>query len=208
MASPCWMFASNQPAFRLDDADRRAREDDRGGLDNAAQRRRLSATPRTTGKLARLPPAIDQVSCAPFVLEPVGRADAEMHGHGQRQRAQRDHIVHDHGDRVLRDVIVVGTRRNQAIHRVGDEVLRAEPLFDVREITVGCLDEIRTLAAAHLDFRDAETPNRVGRRTAGELRAALERIERAIVDARTRVGHAFHDASQWRSGQIRIRACR
>ena len=157
------------------------------------------------GKLARLPPALDKVSGAAFVLEPVRRADAEMHGHGERQRAQRDHVVHDHRDGVLRDVVVVGTRRHQAIHRVGDEVLRAEPLFDVREITLGRLDEIRALAAAHLDFRDAEPPNHVGRRSAGELRPALERIERAIVDARTRVGHAFHGQVQQ---EIRIRACR
>ena len=183
---------ANQPAFRPDHADRGAGQDDCGGLDNPAQCRRLSAAPRAARKLARLPPAVDKISSAAFVLEPVGRPDAEMHGHGQRQRAKRDHVVHDHRNGVLRDVIVVGTRRHQAIHRIGDEVLRAEPLLDVREIALGRLDEIRALAAAHLDFGDAETSNHVGRRSAGELRPALERIERAIVDARTRVGHAFH----------------
>ena len=197
------MFARISRPFRLDDADGRTRQHDRGGSTTPAQRRRLSAAPRAPRQLARLPPAVDKVAGAPFVLEPVRRADAEMHGHRERQRAKRDHVVHDHRNGVLRDVVVVGTRRHEAIHRVGDEVLGAEPLFDVREITLGRLDEIRALAAAHLDFRDAETPNHVGRRSAGELRPALERIERAIVDARTRVGHAFH-WMQWSAGRSEL----
>ena len=52
---------ANQPAFRLDHADRGAGQDDRGGLDNPAQRRCLSAAPRAAGKLARLPPTLDKI---------------------------------------------------------------------------------------------------------------------------------------------------
>ena len=74
------------------------------------------------------------------------------------------------------------------------------PSSTCARIAVGGLDEIRALAAAHLDFRDAETPKHVGRRAAGELRPALERIERAVVDARTRVGHAFHEILRRRLG--------
>ena len=116
-----------------------------------------------------------------------------MHGDRQRQRAKRDHVVHNHRDRILRDVIVKRTRGHEAIHRVGNEVLRAQPFFDVGQITLGCLDEIRAFAAARLDFRDTEAADRISGGSAGELRAPLERVERAVVDARTRVGHAFHE---------------
>ena len=80
----------------------------------------------------------------------------------------------------------------QPIHGVGDEVLRAETFFDVREERVGGFDEIRAFAAAHLDFGDAKPLQHVGGRSAGGLRAPLERIERAIIDARAGIGHAVH----------------
>ena len=62
----------------------------------------------------------------------------KMHGHRQRQRAERDHVVHDHRDGVLRDVVVVGTRRPVARYIASaTRFLVPEPLFDVREEASG-----------------------------------------------------------------------
>ena len=63
-----------------------AGQDDGGGLHDAAQCRRLSSAPRASGKLTRIPPPVDEIARAAIVLEPLRRADAEMHGDSQRQR--------------------------------------------------------------------------------------------------------------------------
>ena len=60
----------------------------------------------------------------------------------------------------------------QLEHRVGDEVLRAQALFDVREIPVGRLDQVRALAAdvgrlaqpVHRERLASSSPPRAGRR--------------------------------------------
>ena len=69
-----------------------------------------------------------------------------MHRHGNRQRTDRNQIIHDRGNGVDADVGVV-TFPGKPEHLIGDQIFCAKPLFDMGEISVGGFDQVSAFAA-------------------------------------------------------------
>ena len=80
----------------------------------------------------------------------------------------------------------------EAIHRVGDEILRAKSFLDMCKVALSRFNEVGALATAHLNFLKlavVESPDVACSLAACELRHPLERIHRVVVHADASVGH-------------------
>src|SRR5262249_44783551 len=79
-----------------------------------------------------------------------------------------------------------------------DEVLGAESFFDVREVVVGGLEEIRALASSLHGFAVAGCIERTGSRARRALTGALERVELVVSDTGGFVGERHYRAVRCR----------
>ncbi len=166
-------------------------------MNDALERRRLASAPDATGLQTGHLRSLDEVAAAAIVLEPVRMADSEVLSVGDRQRAERDHVVDRHGHVALGHLVVEGFARmiahlvSHLEHGVGYHVLGAETFLDVGEVAPGRLDEEDALAPAPLNDLEAEAGGTPIGVPSGELRHLLERIHGVVVDAGSGVGQTL-----------------
>ena len=125
---------------------RRPGQDDRLQVDDPAQGRRLPAAPDRPGQPAPLGEAGRQFLRPARVGEPGRVPHRRVHRDRNRHRPGGHQVVDDRRHGVDADVAVEAPP-GQLQHRVGDQVLRPQPLLDVGEIFVGRLDQVRAFAA-------------------------------------------------------------
>ena len=105
-----------------------------------------------------------------------------MHRDGHGQRAGRDQIVHDRRHGVDADVFVEAAPA-QREHRVGDEIFRAQPFFDVRQVALLGLDEVGALPADAGRLGQAVMRELIDRLRRLALAGALEGVEHIVAHA-------------------------
>ena len=164
-------------------ADRGAGQDDRVRVDDPLQRRRLAAAPDRPAGAARLGEPGGEVLRPSGVREPFPVTDRRVHRDGDGQGAGGDQVVDHRRDGVDADVPVEAAA-GELLHRVRDEVLRAEALFDVGEVFVGRLDEVRALPPDGRGLAQAVGGERAGGGGGGPLAGAFEGVEAVVIDAR------------------------
>ena len=78
-----------------------------------------------------------------FVRKPIRVPHRGMHCHGNRQGPTGCKIVYNGCDSIDSDFAIKATAA-LSIHRIGDEILGPEALFDVGEVVIGGLDQVGT----------------------------------------------------------------
>ncbi len=132
--------------FGRDLANGRAGQDDRGGIDDALERRGLAPTPDGASPVATFGPAVHERLHASGVGKPARVTHRRMHRDGNRPRAACHKVVHDRRDRIDGD-LVVETPAGLGVHRIGHEVLGPEAFLDVSQIMICPFNQVSALAA-------------------------------------------------------------
>ena len=175
--------AGDAVGFGGDAADGGAGEDDRVGVDDAFESGGFAAAPDGVGLAAAFGEAFGEVvGAAGEGGEPGGVADGGVHRDGEGQGAGRYKIVDDGGDGVDADVAVEALA-GEAEHGVGDEVLGAEPFFDVGEVFGRGFEEVGAFAADVGGFGEGVGGEGGRGGGGGALAGAFEGVEVVVVDA-------------------------
>ncbi len=149
------LIAKDEPLFRVDHADGRPAEVDCFRIDNALERRCLTAAPRRPDGVAGCCPAIYEVTGAFAVVHPGAVTQCKIRVHNLRQRPDHDEIIDDHGDCVLGERVVV-CAAGDAPHGIGNEIFCPEPLDDECPVCVWLFPHVGRFAAAGGDFGSAK----------------------------------------------------
>ena len=152
------------------------------GLDDAAQSRRLAATPDRARLAAALGPAVHQRLHARRVGKPIRLPHRRVHGHRDRQRAAGHQIVDDGGHRVDGN-LAVKVLAGLGVDRIGHQIFGAQAFFHMGQKVVVGLHQVAALAARVSGFGVTVGAQERGRGARGLLAGALECVKLVVVDA-------------------------
>ncbi len=155
---------------------------DAAGLDDARQRRRLATAPGHVAGLAGTLPPVYQGLRARRVAEPFAAAGRPVGLHDQGRGADGDQVVDGHGNRVLRDAVVVAGAGERG-HFVGHQGLAAQALDDAGDVERADIDHVGRFAARGLDLAEPVAGQVLGSGRGGALSGDLQRVDQVVVDA-------------------------